>query len=223
MDALIRRRMMMAGSEPLPPATPVYYDRIQFDGTAYIETDLYLPTDGSISAGGFGYEGQHILQNVIRLGDSDGALRTGIYISSSGSRGVAWRYSSDTNLREYGFSWLTVQVLNYWLTPYKAGAGNNVGNITPGNLPPVRPLSIGGTSPELTNISNFTGCGGIIMIFDDTAKNAATRSELLEFTPLYTLTPCTYRGQAGYWCEETSRFYGNSAGAGQLTAINLNP
>lgn len=226
MNMLLRRRLMMdeVGGSPTPPPTPqpVFYDRLVFDGTAWIHTDLFIPTDGSIAFAGVGYEAQKVGQHILKLTSGTGAMRTAFYETGNTSntyRVLAWRYADSSNQRTYNTTWSGSPAVNLWMTPFLAGAGNSSAAITAGSDYPVNSMDIGGPSTSSSQIC-FTGRAGILRIFDDTAKNAANWSELIAFTPVYTLKPCTYLGEAGLWCVETSTFYGNSAGAGQLSVMN---
>ena len=88
-------------------------------------------------------------------------------------------------------------------------------NITKGTATPALGLDIG-----TADATAFSGYMETIRVFGSDAKNVTSVSELNNYTPVYTLKPCTYNGEAGLWCEETSTFYGNTAGAGTLTVIN---
>lgn len=225
MDTMMRRRMMMAevGGSPTPPPTPTpeYYSRLVYDGTAYIQTDLLIPTDGSIEIRQAGYETTKDSRIIMRQ-NLNGAIRTAIYItgnSTATNRNVAWRYTKSSNQRNTNFTWSGAPQLNYWLTPFIAGAGTNTGSITAGTDIPNEGVSFGG--PATSSNLVFTGRHGIICIYGADAKNATSLTDLRTYAPVYTLKPCTYLGEAGLWCEETSTFYGNSAGAGTLTVINV--
>ena len=218
MNGLIERRTRMQAI-----GKSVFYDRLVFDGTAWIQTDLFIPSNGSIDIDACGYETQKVAQNVFKLSLSvDDNMVTAIWVNTntnSSTRQVSWRYTSTSTQRRASYTWSGTPQINFWMTPKRAAAGNSIGSITAGSNTPSIAMMIGG--PATSTITCFTGRTGIWRIFDSDAQNATSRTGLLAFTPVYTLRPCTYNGEAGLWCVETNKFYGNSAGSGQLTVLNL--
>lgn len=220
MDALLRRRMMIAssGGEPPTPPTPtiVYHDRVRFDGTAYIQTDLVVPTNGSVrvSIGGETRKGN---QGIFNARKDENSFVFGMWMSATSSasqRYFAHRY--DTSTTGSG----NIQI-NNWTTRYgiflgytKWGYSGNSINTVRGSVPPTQGLELGAASGGY----RYTGALGYVYIYDSSAQGATSYAALRDnYTPVYTLRPCEYNGEVGYICVETGTFYGNSAGTGTLT------
>ena len=220
MDALLRRRAMIAeGGSPTPPPPPtptiVYHDRIRFDGTAYIQTDLVVPTNGSVrvSAGGETRKGNQGIFNA-----TDGTnVCFGIWMTTATDatkRVYAHRYGTTTT------DSTRVTINNYttraslFLTPNRWGYSTNPYNATAGTNVPTNGIRLGSTSQSYA----YTGALGWFYIYDSSAQNATDWADLRDnYTPVYTLRPCEYNGEVGYICDETGTFYGNSAGEGTLS------
>ena len=223
MDALLRRRAMIAtGGSPTPPPTPTpeFYDYLYFDGVAYIDTDITPPTDFSIRFG-MGKETNKAAQRVFACLAANSTSCGMLYNSSTTStnRSIAVYYGTSgtaTTARTLAFSTDSFQ---FFLTPNKFGFGNTSYNITKGANAPSGPLTFGSNPSHSGN--PFSGRIATIRIYDSTAQNATSPADLLNnYTQMYTLKPCKYNGEDGLWCEELSKFYGNTAGAGTLTASN---
>ena len=222
MDTLLRRRQMMAaGASPTPPTptpTPVFYDRLVFDGTAYIETDLIPPTDASFLVR-LGNETLKATQRgfncptpngVIGMNYANGTTSTTRYFN------VYYGQSSAVSTSRY----LAFSTASYYffLTPSHFGWGSTSYSITRGAENPSGHLSLGSNNSHTGQ--PYTGRMGIFKIYGSDAQNVTNTSDFANYTPVYTLRPCTYNGEAGMWCVETSTFYGNTAGAGTLSVLN---
>lgn len=218
MDTLLRRRsMIVAGGEP--PA-PVFYDRLVFDGTAYIDTDIVLTGQNSLRVS-LGNETLKAAQAIcscqttngrimMNYGSNTSATKRNINIWYDGA-GTASLGSGDVGFSVSRFSVALTPSMFMYYTENKSfsGAGNGVGS---------GPLTIGNTYTH--GSQSYTGQMGIFYIYGADAKNVTLQSQFNSFTPVYTLRPCTYNGEAGIWCVETSRFYGNSAASGALSVVN---
>ena len=214
MDTLLRRRKMMGvGSSSLE-----FYSYLYFDGTAYIDTDIVPPTDFSVRVN----MGKETLKSAQRIflcsatTNSIGVIMGAATSSTTRSFGVYYGSSSAAATMTIDFS---AETYTMFLTPYKFGAGNVFGAITKGAGTPNGPMIIG------YNVNKsgqpYTGRMSYFRIYDADAKDATSAADLLNnYTPLYTLKPCKYNGVDGLWCEELSKFYGNSASGGTLTASN---
>lgn len=222
MDALLRRRAMIAaGGSPTPPGPviePVFYDRLVFDGTAYIDTDIIPPADCSFRVI-LGNETIKAAQRafMVRAGTSDQIGM--IYNSSTNAtnRVIAVYYGGASVLLAKQLAFSTA-AYSFFLTPKRMGWGSTGYTITKGSSTPTEGLVIG------TRLQHdgqaYTGRMGRFFIYGSDAQNATSYDGLGSFTPVYTLRPCTYDGEAGLWCVETSKFYGNTAGAGALSVMN---
>lgn len=217
--------MMMAGGSPTPPGPvePVFYDQLVFDGVAYVDTTIVPPENASIRVA-FGNETLKAAQRVIFVPGTETStflamiLNTG---TTSTTRKFSVYYGGSTALnttKTLAFSTLRV---GFFMTPKRFGWGSNSGNITTytkGNDTPGGGLILGSNSVH--NGSPFSGTLEQFEIYGSDAQNATTYQDLANYTPVYTLRPCTYDGEAGIWCVETSQFFGNTAGAGTLTVQN---
>ncbi len=201
---------------------PVFYDYLVFDGTAYIDTDI-VPSNDASFLGNFGTEtltGSGAGQRLF-LVPATGSTQTGVIISPSQSTST-YRYFS----MYYGSNALGGNRRNYWsttrydifLTPNKFGYGGTVVNITRGGYVPAGALVIGQNAAHSGQA--YTGRIKTFYVYGDDAKNVANVSGFANYTPVATLRPCTYNGEAGLWNVETSKFYGNTAGAGTLSVAN---
>lgn len=198
--------------------TPIFYTYLYFDGQSYITTDLSIPTNGSVCVP-VGYETLKAAQQVFRFsGGSTGYIahtltsnttstnrRMGVYYDSS-SLTASNRNLSFTNYSAYGF----------FLTPKGYGWGNVYYTYTKGSQHPTGPLQVGGWGTG----QHYTGRMSTMTIYGSDAQNCNSKASFESYTPVYTLRPCTYNGEAGLWCVENNQFYGNSAGAGTLVAAN---
>ena len=199
--------------------TPVFYDYLVFDGTAYIETDIVPGADDSFRCG-FGSETQRVAQRMFMVECTNSAM-TGVVLNSSTNntkRQFSQYYGSTSSLssnRTLNFSY---NRFAFFLTPKRMGWGSTAYTQTKGNNTPTGGLIIG------SNVAHtgqpYTGSIGIFRIYGSDAQNVSSDSGFNSYTPVYTLRPCTYNGEAGLWCVETNKFYGNTAGAGTLTASN---
>ena len=210
---LIRRRGMMTtqGSG----SAPEFHTYLVFDGTAYIETDIILPQDFSIRAA-IGNEARY--QQAIFSAYNGSNFVFALWMNSStniNNRVFSVRYDSTSTLSSSSFLPWNKTRYNIYMTPFRFGYGFTVADdYTKGSVRPTSGLNIG---RPLSTSTPYTGKTGAFRIYDDAAKNADSYNYFDNYTPIYTLTPCIYNGEAGLWCNETSRFYGNTAGAGVLT------
>lgn len=221
MDALLRRRLMMlGGGGPTPPPTPVpvFYDWLVFDGTAYIDTSILWPENGSMRCE-MGRETVKATQRVFAAGNSSGLV------------GIVWGGGTNTTRRQvlpyydstsylvsnyyFAFSYSTGGV---FLTPKKVGYGNNNKTITKGSSRPSTALVIGNNYGH--SGQSFTGSMKTFYIYGSDAQDVTSFAGFGSYTPVYTLRPCLYEEEAGFWCVETNTFYGNTAGAGSLSVSN---
>lgn len=208
----------MAVSKKEPP-TPVFYDRLVFDGTAWILTDLVIPTDGSIrvTEGGETRKQQNLWFTQRNTGEGSIRLYWGGSTTASRLQPIPF-YRSTSYLFSGKYFSTTGTERGVFQTCERVGFNSTNYSYTKGTLPAPNPLYIGGLSGG--SIPSFTGYMRTLYIYDNTTQGVTTYDGFDSFTPVYTLRPCLYGGQAGYWCVENSTFYGNSAGAGTLSVAN---
>lgn len=213
-----RRRLMMSvgGAEPV---SPVFYDYLYFDGVADITTDISLPNLASFAVP-LGKETNKASQALFGCESSNANRIRGSYTGNTTStkRYFGTYYGATNNLTPSRTLAFSTQTFNYFLTPKRVGYNSTAWTISKGSGYPESSakLRIGGW----TSYNPYSGRMGTFRIYGSDAQNATTYDEITAFTPVITLRPCTYNGEAGLWCVETSTFYGNTAGAGTLTASN---
>lgn len=194
---------------------PVFYPYLVFDGTAYIETDIQFPADCSIRIN-LGAEADNVAQRVIRAVDGSGMIQF-IYGSSTTStnRQLGVYYDSTSVTKNDQVLAFSTIFYNFFMTPNGYGYGSTFYQYTKGVNHPTGAIRVGGWGSG----QPFTGTMATIRIYGSDAANVQNATDLLnDYTPIYTFQPCTYGGNAGLWCEELSKFYGNSAGSGTLFA-----
>lgn len=197
-------------------AEPEFHDYLVFDGVAYVETDIVLPEDCSIRCF-MGYETQRIPQLIYGAASANGQISVFINSSSTNSdRYFSVRYcSSSSLLTNRALGWSAYPTYALFQTPKRFGFGNASSTYTKGSSVPTGTLWIGELLDSTS--SPFTGKMKTYTIYDSSAQNATTATELSEYTPVYTLEPCIYLGQAGFWNVQERKFYGNAATSGALS------
>ena len=223
MDALLRRRAMIAaggGEPPTPPVIePVFYDRLVFDGTAYIDTDIIPDANASYKTT-LGNESSKVAQRILTVKDSSSTLIGAILNNSTSAtnRCFSIYYGSSSALStDKTLAWTTSEY-NFFLTPKRFGIADSVYSITKGNRTPAGGIVIGSNYQHSGN--PYSGDTSTIFVYGSDAQNVETFAGFDSYTPAYTLRPCTFNGEAGLWCVETSTFYGNTAGSGTLSVRN---
>ena len=223
MNTLLRRRAMIAaGGSPTPPPTPtpVFYDYLVFDGTAYIDiSGLSVPSDFSVFVR-LGNETNKAAQRLFYFyGSPNGfsAILNSSTTSTTRCFGIYYGGSSAASgNRTLAFS---TTAYSFFLTPKRFGWGNTAYTFTKGNSTPTGNLILGMNNTGSGN--PYSGTMKSFRIYGSDAQDVTNATDLFnDYTPVYTLKPCTYNGEAGMWCEETSTFFGNTAGAGTLSVRN---
>ena len=219
MNTMLRRRAMMAGAEPSPL---VFYDKLVFDGTAYIATDLIPQADSSFAViiGEETVKGFQAYFSMKAGTNAYTAVNLGTN-STSTNRYFSVFYGSASALSTNRYIAWSSPFLGFYLTPKKFGWGTaGPYSITKGANNPSGPLVIG-NNPTGTSAQPFTGSIGTFYVFDSTAQDVTSYSDLVtNHTPYITLRPCTYNGVPGLWYVEGNRFFGNSGG-GNFTVYNI--
>ena len=212
---LRRREMMVRDTAP----APIFHARLVFDGVAHIVTDIPLPSDGSVRFYSIGRETQKVGQAMFCARNASNTAVAGVALSTSTTstnRVFLVRYASTSavsNNKTLGFS---NDAYGLFMTPNGFGWGSTFNAYTKGSSAPTQGLEFGQGMVS----QKFTGQMGRIYIYGDDAKNCQSTTEFSSYTPLYNLRPCTYLGEAGLWCVETGRFYGNSNGSGTLSVAD---
>ena len=210
------------GGTPTPP-TPtglVFYDWLVFDGTAYIDTDI-IPDANASYRSTFGGETLKATQRLFQVPAANSTLIGVIYgTQTTTTNRVFSVYYGASNAVSTGKSLaFSYDTYGFFLTPKRFGWPNNVYTITKGENAPTGPLVIGYNAAHQGQA--YTGKVNIFRVYGSDAQNATSPTDLMDnYTPAYTLRPCTYNSEAGLWCVETDTFYGNTAGAGTLTVQN---
>ena len=207
---LIRRRGMMQAATP--PSTLVFHNYLVYDGAAYIQTDILLPQNGAV-------------KTYVKLGnlrraegyfsalDNSANIVFGVRSTSfTNFVGEAFYDSTSYSRRTGGINWANHSNANMWITPSAFSAADTTLTFTKGSTLPTSGLIFG----QAKSSNPFRGQMAVIYIYDDSAQNVTNLAGFTGLVPLYTLKPCEYNNQCGLWCEETNRFYGNTAGVGTL-------
>ena len=223
MDLMARRRMMTGSSAPTPPtpATPVFYDKLVFDGVAYIDTDIVPGASDSFKCT-FGNETLKATQQMFMFRcTSNGYTGAAMNSSTNTTRRVfSILYGSTSSLSTNRAINFTEPTYGFFLTPKRFGWGNASYTISKGSQTPTGGMIIGSHANNHAG-QPYTGKISTFYIYGSDAQNVTTSSGFSSYTPTHTLRPCTYNGAAGLWCVETSTFYGNTAGSGTLSVENL--
>ena len=202
-----------AGSPTPPGPTPVFYDFLIFDGTAYIDTDIVPDANASFRVN-LGDETLKAAQRLFGIPTGSGAYTTISYSNSTTTTNRAFTvyYGSSSSLSSNRTLAFSAGRYSLFLTPKRFGWGNNAFTITKGSGSPSGGLVIGSNSSH--SGQPYTGKIRGFIVYGSDAQNATDASDL------YNNYTCTYNGEVGLWCLETSKFYGNSAGAGSLSVEN---
>lgn len=202
------------GGSPTPTDEPVFYDYLVWDGVAKIETDYVLPQNCSIRVALLD-EKNKAAQRVFHATGGDGLIQM-IYGSAttSASRTVNVYYDStsltDSFARSFSYT------LYFWMTPNRCGFGGTGYQYNKGSSHPTGGLVFGGWDSG----NPFSGKMGAFGVYGTDAQNASSWNAFDNYTPIATFKPCIYNGEAGFWYVEGNKFFGNTAGAGQLTVAN---
>lgn len=208
------------GPTPPPGPQPVFYERLVFDKTAFIQTNITIPANGSIAVplGNETLKGNQYVFNFVQS-TGEGAVRFMLGGSTSSTRRqLVVYYDSSSYLESTHYLDFTNATYNLFLTPKGYGYGTAFYTYTKGSSHPSGGLCVGfNSSTSTSTVSKYSGTVGYIRVFNSDAQNVQSYSGFANYTPAATLRPCLYEDQAGLWCMETNTFYGNSAAAGTIT------
>ena len=217
--------MMAGGSTPPPPFPPApagvtFYRKLVFDGTAYIDTGI-TPTNGDCFKVKLGGETLIGPQNVFMAPTTNSSnflgMRYGANTTSARRIPVINYASTNKNGNQRAIYWATTE-FTFFLTKTTFGWDSDYWAISGGSNA-INDVLVLGSQPDHTG-QQYTGFMGTFYIYDSDAKGAQSADAFDNYTPKYTLWPCTYNGEAGFWCLENNTFYGNTAGAGTLSVSN---
>lgn len=201
------------GSSPTPSIQPVFHDYLVFDGNSEIETSVVIPENGSLSVN-LGDETQKVTQGVFRSATTDnGSIRHFLGGSTSSTTRNMVAYYDSTSYVDYQDLQFSSPRYSLFMTPNGWGWGNAYYPYTKGNIHPTGGIIFG----FLGNGQRYTGRMKEFYVFGSDAQNATSRSEIMTYTPIATLRPCTYDGEAGLWHVEGGVFYGKTLGDGVLS------
>lgn len=217
-----RRRLMMALSDGVPPVAPVFYTYLVFDGVARIQTDIQFPANGSCRV--------HLGNEATKAGSK---YVITVYGSASGSGAVRYLYGGNTSSsqRQMCVFYDSTSIVNgsrylaytynsygYFLTPKRQGNGDSAQTFTKGSAThPDGGIMLGHLKNDTVGYG-YDGTMQTFYLYGSDAQNCKKYTDFNSYTPVATLRPCTYNGEAGFWCVETSTFYGNTYPSGTLIA-----
>ena len=202
---------------------PVFYDKLQFAGGAYIDTGLQIPANGSIYAR-FGGETSKSQQRLYMTKSDGSGFFIGAFLTSATTttnRYFGAYYDSSSNLggNNKTLRW-TYDAYIFFQTPKRFGLAATSWTYTKGSTHPTGTLVLGENLYSSTRVP-YTGFMRDFLIYGSDAQDCTSYDQFANYTPVYTLRPCTYNGEAGMWIVETNTFKGNAAGTGSLTASNI--
>lgn len=228
MDELMRRREMMTHQGS--PVSPIFYDYLKGDGTAYLWIDLFQDPEPpannrilTIEATPFTTNGYPVALNY--YGPDGTVFKSygyGLYRQSSGRAVKYYCYGAYNTLISSGYSSTAKYKVVYtggqpgMFQGYVDGVlkktQNNVTNILPCCMFAVFNFSAyKRATDEWWFNSGTTDAGKVYTI---RVEDAITGDYLVD------LKPCLYGGQAGLWDTVSQRFFGNSNSSGTLTVGN---
>lgn len=195
---------------------PVFHTYLVFDGDSGIETNISIPANGSLSVT-LGNETQKVSQGVFGSGTTaDGAIRHFLGgATTTTTRNMVAFYDS-TAYVDYQDLAFSSPIYALYMTPNGWGWGNAYHAYTKGNNHPTGNITFGISS----NSQRYTGQMQTFCVYGTDAQNATSSSEIKSYTPIATLRPCTYNGEAGLWHVEGNTFYGKTVGTGTLTVAD---
>ena len=158
MDALSRRREMLVLSSG-PPPTPEFYDKLVFDGTAYITTDIVPAANSSFAAylGGETYVGLQVV-----FGMATGSTNIRVFLNSNTTettRQFSAYYASSSASAANKSVAFSVSRYAMCLTPRRFIVYGSSGTFTGGSTAPTTPITIGnnqaGSAHSYSGSRNF--------------------------------------------------------------------
>ena len=194
--------------------TPVFYNYLKFDGTAYIETTYVLPSGCSVRCS-LGNETLKATQATFSATGGGGTIQL-FYGGSTNStrRQMLPYYDSSSYLASNRYLNFSYASYNYFMTSKRQGWGSTSYTFTKGSTHPTGGLRFGyGGTP-------YTGTMMTFYVYGSDTQNLTSYDAFDNYTPVATFRPCTYNGVAGMWYVEGNTFFGNTAGSGTLTATN---
>lgn len=222
----LTRRMMAAAIGG--GATPVLYENLICDGTAYINTNYYLPENCVILAR-IGDETRKASQCIYGAGYADGTAGvTGAVMTTettTSARKIAAYYDSAASLETINVKFSYPQY-DLFQTQNRIGTGSSAQSAWKGSVRPTAPLQIFNGVLSGVDYPPFSGkLRDGLFIFGSEANNSS-EDGIINKIPVASFVPCTYNEQAGLWYVEENRFLGNAAGSGAFsvnTPIPLEP
>ena len=195
---------------------PIFYTYLVFDGDSGIDTNVTIPSNGSICVN-LGDETQKVTQGVFNTGTtSEGAIRHFLGGGTTTTTRNMVAFYDSTSYVDYQDLAFSSPRYNLYMTPTGWGWGNAYHSYTKGSMHPTDGITFGSAS----NGTRYTGSMQTFWVYGPEAQNAQSASEIKTYTPIATLRPCTYNGEAGLWHVEERTFYGKTVGSGTLVATN---
>jgi len=196
--------------------SPVFHKYLIYNGSAYVDTGVSIPSRGSIYIEDCGYETTLGYQGYYRGNNGNNTRYIGVRASGSTNstkRVMSCRYNSVTAKTNKDVSWTTGH-FDLWQTPLKLGIDDTYNTYSEGTTQDKGTLQIGIDygSPA----RNFTGKHSDVYVYGDDAYSANLYTDRGNYTPVAVMKPCTYNGVAGLWITTTDNPDGYFAGASGL-------
>ena len=213
-SAILRRRVIGDSAR----GELVFYPQIKGDGWAHIDTGFILPEDASMAVR-IGNETTKAGQEcfIARQNDRITSFVLGSQTNQT-QRLMIIAYDSVSSLRAWNVP-MSYAEISFFLTPNYTGQGSDSIFYMKGSVKPSAGLRLFGLDRIATNALTYTGTMREFFVFGPEAALATTFYELMEFVPVATFRPCTYRGRPGMWFMEQNRFLGNAAQYGAFTPV----
>ena len=207
------------GSFVLGPDVLQFYDYLTFDGTAYIQTDLLLPENGSVRT--YLYNMTKKQCGIFRALDNSNNMVFGLEVGGSDANNHRFniRYYKTTNDDSGAYAWGNYNSGQVYMTSSRCQVPGRLKIFTKGSVMPTKGIQLVYARNNASG-NIFKGSMSTFHIYGSDTQSVTSWAAFEGFTPVYTLRPCTYYGEAGMWCVETNTFYGNSASSGTLTVSN---
>jgi len=227
MDALLRRRAMIAAGGGTPPTPPLPYTQVEYietDGTAYIDTGIKgnAPMSAKISVTPATIESGN--KYVFGCRKDTGNTRF-IFLTLNADKYAGFGYAAANSVNALSiansFNNSTPVIVQTSLkagsqkiyakqageSSYSSNSGSNSGTITTGIN-----IHFFGYNYVGTHSSNLAGLKvQWCKIYDDDT-----------FTNLiFDAVPCYYNGEYGMWDKVSDTFFGNAAGSGAFTGPSI--
>ena len=196
--------------------SPVFHKYLVYNGSAYVDTGVAVPSRGSIYVEDCGYETVKGYQGYYRGNHGSSTQYFGMRANGSSNatrRVMSCRYNGTGSKTTKNVNW-TTEHFDLWQTPTKIGIDDSASSYSEGTTQNKGTLDMG--RDYTTTARNFTGKHSTVYLYGDDAATANLYTSRESYTPVAVMRPCTYGGVAGLWITTTSNPDGYFRGADGL-------